>query len=124
MKKLMEYLNVIKYYYKKAVQLVVKHTDIDTNEVLSEETINGYEGDKIIIKSENFEGYILNEDFEKSDDNKTKETRNIIDELLEDEEIEEVEEQEEPVSILNTIQQYDIVLGSNDTEYIIYYKRK
>ena len=116
--------NVIKYYYKKAVQLVVKHIDIDTNEILYEETINGYEGDKIIIKSENFEGYILNENFEKSDDNKTKETKNIIDELLEDEEIEEVEEQDEPISILNTIQQYDIVLGSSDTEYIIYYKRK
>ena len=66
----------------------------------------------------------MNENFEKSDDNKTKETKNIIDELLEDEEIEEVEEQDEPISILNTIQQYDIVLGSSDTEYIIYYKRK
>lgn len=111
--------NNIIYYYKKEVKLVVKAVDIDTNKILDKEEFLGYEGDKITVKSKKFEGYVL-------------EDKNIIDELLDDEGLEEGKEgdknkeikNDEETNIKNTIQQYDILLGNSDTEYIIYYKRK
>ena len=114
----------ITYYYKKKINLLVKHVDVDTNKVLSQEIIKGYEGDKIIIKPEEFEDYVLNDNVLNFNDDKDKPKNNIIDEILEDEEIEEVEEIENEIVDPSTIQQYDIILGSTDTEYIIYYKRK
>ena len=50
----------VTYYYKKQVNMVVKHIDITTNKLLDEEIISGLEGDKIEVESKNFEGYVLN----------------------------------------------------------------
>ena len=50
----------VTYYYKKQVNMVVKHIDITTNKLLDEEIISGLEGDKIEVESKNFDGYVLN----------------------------------------------------------------
>ena len=55
----------ITFYYKEKASIVVKHVDIDTNEILLKEEIDGYVGDNIKISSKEFEGYILNENYEK-----------------------------------------------------------
>lgn len=102
------------YYYKRKSNLLVKHVDIDTKQILKEELIEGYEGDKIKVNSEVFEGYVLNDEYKKK--------KNIIDEILEEEEFEEIEIVEYE-KIDNVFQQYDIVISTNNTDYIIYYKK-
>lgn len=163
------------YYYKKIVQVDIKHVDINTKEVIENETIEALEGDKIKIHAKEFDGYIQttqnekntaievneenastktsdqsnvstkdnNENTLKEDDEKY--TNNIIDEILGDEyespEIEEDanEKNENGEKIkdknikkeitnnninANIKQEYDIVVDSKETEYIIYYKKK
>lgn len=119
-------INEVYYYYKRKARVTINHVDIEDNTILYTEYINGYEGDKKIVNSKNFEGYILNDKFKNSDDNsKDENDKNIIDELLEEEDLEEIEENDYPKEeIKNTIEQYDIVLeGGSDSEYIIYYKK-
>ena len=121
--------NEVSYYYKRKASITVKHVDVENNTILYSECINGYEGDKKIVMSKNFEGYILNEKFENSDDNSKEENKeynkNIIDELLDGEELEaDVENIDETEKKLeNIVQQYDIVLDCGNSEYIIYYKK-
>ena len=54
----------VTYYYKKLVNMVIKHVDISTNKILEEEKICGLEGENAKIQSKDFEGYTLvtNED--------------------------------------------------------------
>lgn len=66
----------VTFYYKQKATLLVKHIDIDTNEILQEDKIDGYIGDNIKINSMKFEGYILNDNYEKY--KKTKNTKNNI----------------------------------------------
>lgn len=118
----------VTYYYKKKSSVLVKHVDIATNEELEKELFEGYVGDKIIVKSKEFEGYTV---YNKSDDDE----KNIIDEILADEEYETTEDNSKNKSkdklknnsnkrITESFQQYDIILDNNQTEYIIYYKKK
>lgn len=58
--------NTITYYYKKIVNMIVKHIDIDTKKVLDEEKITGLEGDKIKVESKDILGYNLNLDIDTS----------------------------------------------------------
>ena len=52
------------YYYKRLVNMVIKHVDISTNKILEEEKISGLEGENAKIESKDFEGYtlVLNKD--------------------------------------------------------------
>lgn len=54
----------VTYYYKRLVNMVIKHVDISTNKILEEEKISGVEGKNIKIESKDFEGYtlVLNKD--------------------------------------------------------------
>lgn len=57
----------IQYYYKKVVQIGIRHIDIDTNSIIEEENIKALEGDKVKIKPKNIEGYIpFNENIEEN----------------------------------------------------------
>ena len=58
--------NKVCYYYKKKANITVKHMDIDSKEVLFEEILNGYVGDKIKVSSKEFEGYVLKEEYKNS----------------------------------------------------------
>ena len=49
----------VTYYYKRLVNIVIKHVDISTNEILDEEKIGGLEGKNIRIESKDFDGYTL-----------------------------------------------------------------
>lgn len=73
-----EEINVT-FYYKQRATMFIKHIDIDTNEVLFNEKIDGYVGDDIKINSKEFEGYILNDNYEKykkSKNNSNNESKN------------------------------------------------
>lgn len=113
----------IVHYYKKVSSVEIKYVDVDTNKLLDNKIIKGYEGDRVIADYKKIEGYILKEDYEKY--NKEK---NIIDEILNEEYENEDKDKEKDIDydLINkdTIQRYDIVLQGGDTEYIIYYKRK
>lgn len=111
----------ITYYYKKKAKVSVKHIDIDTNKELEEEILEGYVGDKIIVKSKNFEGYTVYSKSKESDD---KSEKNIIDEILADEEYETIENEKSEEKTKDSFQQYDIILDTSQKEYIIYYKKK
>lgn len=50
----------VTYYYKKQVNMIIKHVDVETNKLLGEEVISGLEGDKIEVESKDFDGYVLN----------------------------------------------------------------
>ena len=54
----------VTYYYKRLVNMVIKHVDISTNKILEEEKISGLEGENAKIESKDFEGYtlVLNKD--------------------------------------------------------------
>ena len=47
------------YYYKKLVNMIIKHVDISTNKILEEEKISGLEGENVKVESKEFEGYTL-----------------------------------------------------------------
>ena len=49
----------VTYYYKRLVNMVIKHVDISTNKILDEEKISGLEGEDVKIESKDFDGYIL-----------------------------------------------------------------
>lgn len=49
----------VTYYYKRLVNMVIKHVDISTNKILDEEKISGLEGEDAKIESKDFDGYIL-----------------------------------------------------------------
>ncbi len=140
-----EGINIV-YYYNKKANILIKHVDIDTNKILDSEILYGHEADKVTIKSKKFEGYVLkydNKDNKKipnstkkektkekmknivsiNNNEENKSNSNIIDEILETDEIVEIEE--ETNSLLdNSFQEYDIVMGCGNTEYIIYYKKR
>jgi len=48
----------VTYYYKRLVNMVIKHVDISTNTLLDEESIIGLEGENTRIESREFVGYI------------------------------------------------------------------
>ena len=77
----------VTYYYKKLVNMVIKHVDISTNKILEEEKICGLEGENAKIESKDFEGYFLvvNQDNNKLNDLKENTTINQ-DNLLQEEE--------------------------------------
>lgn len=50
----------VTYYYKKQVNMIIKHVDMETNKLLDEEVISGLEGDKVEVESKSFDGYVLN----------------------------------------------------------------
>ena len=148
-----ENINVT-YYYKKLVNMVIKHVDISTNKILDEEKISGLEGENAKIESKDFEGYILvvskdnnnlnnlkeniqlnqenllqeeeNEYTKESTDKKENTDDNIVDEIIKDdfEVLKNDEEEKDNIENKYVKQQYDIVLDPNVTEYIIYYKKK
>ena len=138
--------NKVCYYYKKEANITVKHMDIDSKEVLFEEILNGYVGDKIKVSSKEFEGYVLNEEYKNSKKkitnkkkeeeskknmrkkslektNLDKEAENIIDELINSEDLGMPENETEEI-IENVIKQYDIIMECSNSEYIIYYKKR
>lgn len=140
-----EGINIV-YYYKKKANILIKHVDIDTNKILDSEILYGHEADKVIIKSKKFEGYVLKYDNKDNEEipnspkkEKTKEkmknivninnnkenkiNSNIIDEILETDEIVEIEEDTDPL-LEHSFQEYDIVMGCGNKEYIIYYKKR
>ena len=49
----------VTYYYKRLVNMVIKHVDISTNKILDEEKISGLEGEDAKIESKDFDEYIL-----------------------------------------------------------------
>lgn len=144
----------VTYYYKRLVNMVIKHVDISTNKILEEEKISGLEGENAKIESKDFEGYILvvnkdenqfndlekdsiknqenllqeeeNEYTKESIDKKENTDDNIVDEIIKDdfEVLKNDEEEKDNIENKYVKQQYDIVLDPNVTEYIIYYKKK
>ena len=144
----------VTYYYKRVVNMVIKHVDISTNKILDEEKISGLEGENAKLESKDFDGYILvvnkdenqlndlekdpiknqenllqeeeNEYTKESTDKKENTDDNIVDEIIKDdfEVLKNDEEEKDNIENKYVKQQYDIVLDPNVTEYIIYYKKK
>ncbi len=112
------------YYYKPKFKVNLKYVDIDTNSVIWEETIVTEKGSIMKIKLKEIEGYRLIKDMNSKNDD---ENESIIDEIINsDADI----EQQDLTDLLTTnernniMKEYEIVMNCDNSDYIIYYKKK
>ena len=111
-----ENINVT-YYYKKLVNMVIKHVDISTNKILDEEKISGLEGENAKIESKDFEGYILVVSKDNNNLNNLKENIQLNQEnLLQEEENEYTKESiDDKKDMDNDIENFKDKVACNNT---------
>ena len=115
------------YYYKPKFKVSIKYVDIDTNAVIGYDEIVTDKGSSVKIKLKEIEGYTLIKNINNPSDD---ENSSIIDEIINSISSEEELEESNLSNSLTTnekdniTEEYEIVMNCDNSEYIIYYKKR